>query len=219
MTVFIKDVPRSLYTLETSSSSPLPLVLFGLFKHEHKYSVTHFNVQRNTEYTDSVRSKDPLVLCVGARRYRVNPIYSEHRTGKGNGVYKFHRYLRHGGMSVASIFAPIAFGRQSCSLLREGDDPQGRHRLSAELTSDLYLSTQNRNSLRLVCSRTQTQSESLPRELSLLGIRTKSIRRPRPSDTCSLTRVCIIKPHRLRLTNYMALHRGREVLLPCAAAH
>ncbi|KAF8327580.1 uncharacterized protein EI90DRAFT_3067300 [Cantharellus anzutake] len=122
--VYIKNVPRSLYTSQSSPSSALPLIIFGLFKYEHKYSVGHFSIQRNTEYTGSVRSKDPLVLCVGARRYRVNPIYSEHRTGKGNGLYKFERYLRHSHATVASIFGPIGFGKQSCTLLREDADPQ-----------------------------------------------------------------------------------------------
>lgn len=92
----------------------------------------NFAVQRNTEYDGSVRSKDPITLCVGPRRYRTNPIYSDNQRGGAKGanhVHKFERYLRHGGTSVATIFGPIVFGKQPCLLLRETDDLQGSHKL------------------------------------------------------------------------------------------
>lgn len=109
-------------------SSSSPIILFALLQHEHKYSVLNFAVQRNTEYDGSVRSKDPITLCVGPRRYRTNPIYSDNQRGGAKGanhVHKFERYLRHGGTSVATIFGPIVFGKQPCLLLRETDDLQG----------------------------------------------------------------------------------------------
>jgi len=99
-----------------------PSVVFGLFQHEHKVSVQHYKVQRDTEFTDAVRSKDRLVLCVGPRRLQVNPIYSQHTRGGGKGVnnvHKYERFLRHGSASVATIYGPICFGRQSCALLKE----------------------------------------------------------------------------------------------------
>ncbi|KAG8685246.1 hypothetical protein FRC08_013226, partial [Ceratobasidium sp. 394] len=105
-----------------------PIVLFTLLQHEHKASVLNFTVQRNTEYDGSVRSKDPMILCVGPRRFRTRPIYSQHTRGGGKGVnnvHKFERYLRHGDTSVASVYGPIVFGKQPCTLLRETDDPQG----------------------------------------------------------------------------------------------
>ena len=102
--------------------------MFGLFEHEHKQSVLHFVVQRNTEYEEPVRSKDPLILCVGPRRYRINPIYSQHVRGGGKGannVHKSERFLRAGTATVATIYGPIVFGKQPCLLLRETADPQG----------------------------------------------------------------------------------------------
>ena len=72
--------------------------------------------------------QDPLVLCVGPRRLKVNPIYSQHTRGGGKGannVHKFERYLRHGVTSVATTYGPIIFGSQPCILLRETADPQG----------------------------------------------------------------------------------------------
>jgi pre-rRNA-processing protein TSR1 len=105
-------------------------MLFGLFPHEHKQTVLHFTVQRNTEYEGSVRSKDPLILCVGPRRLRIRPTYSEHSRGGGKGpnnVHKFERYFRHGGTHVASTYGPVVYGKQPCMLLRESEDPQGTY--------------------------------------------------------------------------------------------
>ena len=59
---------------------------------------------------------------------RVNPIYSQHTRGGGKGannVHKFERYLRHGVTNVATIYGPVVYGKQPCTLLRETDDPQG----------------------------------------------------------------------------------------------
>jgi len=50
VTIHIRDVPQGIEKKE-------PIVLFSLFQHEHKKSVLHFTVQRNTEYDGSVRSK------------------------------------------------------------------------------------------------------------------------------------------------------------------
>lgn len=122
-----------------------PLSVFALLQHEHKVSVLNFTVQRNTEYSGSVRSKvshnasspkhkadnetqDPLILCVGPRRLQVNPIYSQHTRGGGKGannVHKFERFLRHGVTSVATTYGPVVFGKQPCVFLKETSDPQG----------------------------------------------------------------------------------------------
>ncbi|KAJ7267615.1 ribosome biogenesis protein tsr1 [Mycena haematopus] len=107
-----------------------PVVLLALLQHEHKVSVLNFTVQRNTEYDGSVRSKDPLILCIGPRRLRVNPVYSQHTRGGGKGannVHKFERFLRHGVTSVATTYGPVVFGKQPCVWLRETDDVQAPH--------------------------------------------------------------------------------------------
>ncbi|KAJ7879635.1 ribosome biogenesis protein tsr1 [Mycena olivaceomarginata] len=108
--VYVRGVPQE-------AAAAAPVVLFALLQHEHKVSVLNFTVQRNTEYDGSVRSKDPLILCVGPRRLRVNPVYSQHTRGGGKGannVHKFERYLRHGVTSVATTYGPVAFGKQPC---------------------------------------------------------------------------------------------------------
>ncbi|KAK7043236.1 ribosome biogenesis protein tsr1 [Paramarasmius palmivorus] len=121
VTVYIRDVPQD-------AVNQTPFVLYALQQHEHKVTVLHFTIQRNTEYDGSVRSKvDPLILCIGPRKLRVNPIYSQHTRGGGKGVnnvHKFERYLRHGVTSVATIYGPVVFGKQPCVLLRETEDSQ-----------------------------------------------------------------------------------------------
>ncbi|KAN0062185.1 ribosome biogenesis protein tsr1 [Thecaphora frezii] len=103
----------------------VPFVIFGLLRHEHKKSVVNFTVTRNTEYSEPVRSKDELVLCLGARRMRVRPIFSQHSRGGGKGVnnvHKFERYLKHGvSSSIGTIYGPITFGGSTAPavLLRE----------------------------------------------------------------------------------------------------
>ncbi|KAH9944690.1 ribosome biogenesis protein tsr1 [Amylocystis lapponica] len=123
VTVYLKDAPQEATHQATNS----PVVMFGLMQHEHKKTTLNFTVQRNTEYDGLVRAKDPLILCVGPHRLRVNPIFSQHTRGGGKGannVHKFERYLRHGVTSVATTYGPVVFGKQPCMLLRETEDPQ-----------------------------------------------------------------------------------------------
>ncbi|KAL4260195.1 Ribosome biogenesis protein Bms1/Tsr1 [Pleurotus pulmonarius] len=123
VTICIRGVPRA------AAGVSFP-VLFSLMQHEHKMTTLNFTVQRNTEYDGSVRSKDPLILCVGPRRLHTNPIYSQHTRGGGKGannVHKFERFLRPGITTVATTYGPVVFGNQPCVLLRESDDPQAPH--------------------------------------------------------------------------------------------
>jgi len=118
--VHLSNVPRRVVEEHNPSN---PFVLFGLLKHEHKYSIMHFTVQRNTENNDTVRSKDPLVLQQGFRRFKINPIFSQHTVrngGKGsNNVHKFERFLRHGiHATIATCYLPITFGSSPSLLIR-----------------------------------------------------------------------------------------------------
>ncbi|GEM09392.1 ribosome biogenesis protein tsr1 [Rhodotorula toruloides] len=117
--VYLANVPRRLIEQHNSMH---PFTLFGLLKHEHKYSIMHFSIQRNTENSDTVRSKDPLVLQQGFRRFAINPIFSQHTVRNGgrgsNNVHKFERFLRHGiNASIGTAYMPITFGSNSPSLL------------------------------------------------------------------------------------------------------
>ncbi|EJU05912.1 DUF663-domain-containing protein [Dacryopinax primogenitus] len=127
VTLHLRDVPHTAFK---ASKSTFPFTLFALLKHEHKYSVLNFVVQRNTEYDGIVKSKDELLVCAGPRRYTAKPIYSQYVRGGGKGsnnVHKFERFLRHGLATAVSLYAPIMFGKQPCLLLRESEDPQEPH--------------------------------------------------------------------------------------------
>ncbi|KAJ1648578.1 ribosome biogenesis protein tsr1 [Coemansia asiatica] len=104
-----------------------PFVVYGLLQYEHQMSVMHFTVMRNEEYAAPVRSKDPLVVHMGFRRYNVQPLFSQHLRAGSNGVHKFERFLKHGVVSVATVFAPIQLGAVPVSLyLPTPADSSGR---------------------------------------------------------------------------------------------
>lgn len=107
--VSVKGAPRD------RTKNAVPFVLFGLLRHEHKKSVINFTVTRNTEYDAPVRSKDPLLITLGFRRYMTRPVYSQHgRSRRGNNVHKFERFLPHGAAAaVGSVYAPVTFGGAS----------------------------------------------------------------------------------------------------------
>lgn len=108
----------------------LPFVLFGLLRHEHKKSVLNFTVARNTEYEATIKSKDTLILCLGPRRLRVQPIFSQHdpandgRRGTNN-VHKMERFLHglgtQGYVAIGTVIGPVTFGGANVPavLLRE----------------------------------------------------------------------------------------------------
>ncbi|KAI9503688.1 ribosome biogenesis protein tsr1 [Coemansia spiralis] len=101
-----------------SFSPNRPFVAFGLMQYEHQMSVVHFTITRNEDYTEPVRSKDPMVIHFGFRRYNVRPIFSQHTQGGAttNNVHKFERFLQPGTVSVGTIYAPIQFGTVPISL-------------------------------------------------------------------------------------------------------
>jgi pre-rRNA-processing protein TSR1 len=117
--VHLKDVsPDALKVFQKLNH---PVTVFALHKHEHKFTVMHFSVLRNTEYEQEVRSKDPVILLLGPRRFLIEPVFSQHTQrngGKGtNNVHKFHRFAQQGTAAVASAYLPVTFGSNTPALL------------------------------------------------------------------------------------------------------
>lgn len=54
MLLVVKGVPRTVFQ---DRDPALPVIVHGLLQHEHKRSVLHFLVQRNTEYTEPIKAK------------------------------------------------------------------------------------------------------------------------------------------------------------------
>ncbi|PVF93695.1 ribosome biogenesis protein tsr1 [Serendipita vermifera] len=124
VTVDIANVPKAVVD---AYNPRIPFVVLGLHTHEHKKTVVNFTLQRNSGYSEPVRSKDPLILAVGARRIAVNPIFSQHLRGGAkttNNVHKFERFLTEGVSSVGTIYGPLTFGKLPVMLFKETSDKQ-----------------------------------------------------------------------------------------------
>jgi len=64
VTLWLKNVPKGVKETYDRRDIVTPLIVFGLWEHEHKTTVLNFTLQRNTEYHESVRSKVRLHLRV-----------------------------------------------------------------------------------------------------------------------------------------------------------
>ncbi|CAG8475948.1 22861_t:CDS:10 [Rhizophagus irregularis] len=71
ITLHILNVPKE---VADSYDQSRPFTIFGLLENEDKTSVMNFVVTRNSDYNEPIRSKDPLILCCGFRRYLATPI-------------------------------------------------------------------------------------------------------------------------------------------------
>ena len=72
--------------------------------------------------------QDPLILCVGPRRYTIRPVYSQHVRGGARGVNNVHKsekFLRPGTATVATTFGPVCFGKTACILLKDEGEDEG----------------------------------------------------------------------------------------------
>ncbi|GBB94661.1 hypothetical protein RclHR1_00240009 [Rhizophagus clarus] len=120
ITLHIINVPKE---VADSYDPSRPFTVFGLLENEHKTSVMNFVVTRNSDYNEPIRSKDPLLLCYGFRRYLASPIYSQNTQGKGtNNVHKFERFFNPGVTCVASIYGSIQFGHSPVMLFKDNGD-------------------------------------------------------------------------------------------------
>ncbi|CAO3610265.1 unnamed protein product [Cunninghamella echinulata] len=119
ITLWIKNVPKGAYDMFDKSR---PYIVFGLLQYEHKTSLLNLQITRDNAYEEPVRSKDPMILHMGFRRYKVQPIYSQNSNKGSNNVHKFDRFLQMGRSTVATIYGPIVFGKAPCLLYKETDD-------------------------------------------------------------------------------------------------
>lgn len=58
------------------------IVLYGLLPHEHQMSAVNVVLRRIDESSVvPIKSKEPLIIQCGYRRFIVNPIFSQHSNG------------------------------------------------------------------------------------------------------------------------------------------
>jgi pre-rRNA-processing protein TSR1 len=99
-----------------------PMVLWGLLRHEHKQAVVNVSITASTDYEgEPVKSKDELILQIGARRLHVNPIFSVAGGTGSNNVAKFERFLIPGRTSVATFVGPVTWGSVPVVAWKRGD--------------------------------------------------------------------------------------------------
>ncbi|XP_060517047.1 pre-rRNA-processing protein TSR1 homolog isoform X2 [Cylas formicarius] len=104
VTVHISNVSQLMWSSFERTRSPL--ILIGLFPHEHKMSVLNVVLKRTHDYPFAIKSKERLVFQCGFRRFAVNPIFSQHTNG---GKHKFERFFQPESVTVATFYAPIMF--------------------------------------------------------------------------------------------------------------
>ncbi|CAG8493832.1 12709_t:CDS:10 [Ambispora gerdemannii] len=121
ITLHVANVSKAILEIFNSSR---PFVVFGLLRYEHKMSVLNFIVTRNSEFEEPVKSKDPLILHCGFRRYIVRPLYSENTQGgkRTNNVHKFERFFNLGRTCMATIYGPIQMGNLPVMLYKDTGD-------------------------------------------------------------------------------------------------
>ncbi|KAL8833263.1 MAG: hypothetical protein Q9170_004366, partial [Blastenia crenularia] len=107
VSVHLRNVPISLRQ-SRPSALPNPLTLFSLFRHEHKRSVVHTTITLPSSTPSPIPSKCPLIIQIGHRRFKINPLFSEH-THTSNNIHKYLRYLHPGQTAVASFIAPLTW--------------------------------------------------------------------------------------------------------------
>ncbi|KAI7872517.1 hypothetical protein BDF14DRAFT_1754280 [Spinellus fusiger] len=119
ITLWVQQVPRGAYEA-FDKSRPYPV--FGLLQFEHKVSLLNIQIQRDNAYEEPVRSKDPMVMHLGFRRYTVQPIYSQNSNKGTNHVHKYERFLHLGKSSFATVYGPVVFGKVPCVFYKETED-------------------------------------------------------------------------------------------------
>jgi pre-rRNA-processing protein TSR1 len=108
VTVTLSDVEPSLW--ETADKL---LIGSGQLRHEQKWSVLHFHVQRNSDYEDPIKSKTMMLVHVGFRKMYCAPLFSDVTVGKQT---KFARYFLPGDkFRIASFYGPISY--HACPIL------------------------------------------------------------------------------------------------------
>lgn len=120
--IYISNVPKEVIE---SYSKDRPFIVFGLLQYEHKMSLLNFAVQRDNAYEEPVKSKDPMILQVGFRRYKVQPLYSLNENKSANHVHKFERFLQMGVSALATVYGPTVFGAVPAMFFKETDDVNG----------------------------------------------------------------------------------------------
>lgn len=84
ITVHVKDVSQLMWS--TFKETKTPVVMIGMFPHEHKMSLVNVVLKRTPNYDLPIKSKERLIFQCGYRRFVVNPVFSSHTNGQKHKV-------------------------------------------------------------------------------------------------------------------------------------
>lgn len=104
--VYLKDVPS---TARDSYDQSKPLTLFSLLRHEHKWTVVNYLINLPSDYPESIKSKEELVVQCGFRRFVIRPLFSQSGNTE-NDVHKYCRFLHPGQSAIATFMGPVTWG-------------------------------------------------------------------------------------------------------------
>ncbi|CAM9706030.1 unnamed protein product [Chrysoparadoxa australica] len=122
--LFCEGASAALQKLAAQScGSALNLTVFSLLTFENKLSVLHFNVKRDSRYTEPVASKDSLLFCCGLRRWRCRPIFSQ--ISLNCDKHKYERFLQSDCFAGASCYAPATFQPAPVLIFKESMNASG----------------------------------------------------------------------------------------------
>ncbi|KAJ3387705.1 hypothetical protein HDU84_000584 [Entophlyctis sp. JEL0112] len=116
--VWIEGVPQRV--LDTLSCQK-PFVVYALMPHENKITLSSIAVRRVDDSKVVIKSKDPMILFVGFRRFLINPIYSADSRSGTNNVHRFERYFHPGQNVIASFYGPVGFENEPVLLFRPNE--------------------------------------------------------------------------------------------------
>ncbi|KAG5368447.1 Ribosome biogenesis protein [Yarrowia sp. C11] len=102
---------------EAAEHADSPFVVYGLHKYESDQAVCHVTMNPCFDQEDSapIKSKDELILQLGARRLVVNPLYGTEST-----IAKFDRFLTRPCM--ATYIGPATFGNVPALWFRKSEN-------------------------------------------------------------------------------------------------
>lgn len=143
VTVVLENVPEEVklkFQVESTEYANAgfvkPFYIVSLLPNEHKMSVLNMRVKRHASSDPSqsvIKSKDPVILQIGFRRYVCSPIYSADTRGSANNVHKFQRYFLPGAPAIATAYLPVHYAPCPVLMFRYSDKASGHCKAPHEM--------------------------------------------------------------------------------------
>mmetsp|Transcript_8773 Transcript_8773/g.32458 ORF Transcript_8773/g.32458 Transcript_8773/m.32458 type:complete len:809 (-) Transcript_8773:123-2549(-) len=117
--IYVQDVPLEIEKSHNMSFDT-PMMALALYRHEQKCSVVHLKVRKLLGVQTPVKSKDEVLVQIGCRWFKCNPILSEYNPRNPKKI-RTEQYMRGGSKDdssnksavnlshTATIYAPITY--------------------------------------------------------------------------------------------------------------